>query len=123
MEHIWSVICQYALISQQTRNASLIEVVEGISFHLDPIAPDDTAINLPVNLHLVSMWWRSNLELPEKSKFRVLILDPARNPLQNKEPLELDINLENYTRFRSTIFSNLSLLLAVVYTVLWWNYL
>ena len=103
MEHVWSVLCQYLLISEQTRNPSLIEVVERLVFRPEGNEPFDYPIQLPVQLNLVSFWWRSRLENPEEGTVRIMIVDPNGTSSSNSNPIEYQIDLSEHTRFRATV--------------------
>ena len=95
--HVWTVLCSNTSIDNQTNNISLFEVVEGLS--LPGEAPADRDIALPVKLVLVTLWARSNPEVPEGGNGRFRFVAPDSRMLQTGEH-ELQLQGE-YIRSRN----------------------
>jgi hypothetical protein len=85
MKHLWSLICQNVITSQETNSVTLVEVIEELKFspNENPGAREmiENALRegnfaLPVNFSLVTTWLRSNPESPESAQVRVDIKAP-----------------------------------------------
>jgi hypothetical protein len=83
----WAVLCERCLIDKDTNETSLLFVREGAQLASAALLP----ANLPVPLLLVSLWLRSEMEKPERSRARILVRTPSGKPIG--QPLELDLNL------------------------------
>lgn len=74
MRHAWSALAQNSFVDRETGLVSLIGLVEEITgTSLEgqpPAAPPDT---IPIGVHLVSQFWRSDLSRPETGQVRVRI--------------------------------------------------
>jgi hypothetical protein len=69
---------------------SLLDVTDEIS--LEPIPePLPESVGLPINLHLVSMWMRSDLEIPESLWSGIKIVTPIGTEFVTGEPLAVDL--------------------------------
>jgi len=95
MEHLWSVICRFSMVNQESRNISLIEVLEQVAFDGDAGV---TRLNFP--FELVSMWWRTDLDCGERARMRVLVQAPDGNVLNQDNPMEFEVDLEQYPKLR-----------------------
>ncbi len=103
MQHLWSILCQQAIVNQETQTVSLIEIVERIQFgRLPAVEIELSSIDaLPVAVTLVTLWQRSDPEQTETGRGRVQIKSPSGKIIGNPQPLEYDINLADAARFRA----------------------
>src|SRR5262245_60174861 len=75
-KHVWSVLCYKGVVDQFTNQVSLLDVTETVVVKLLEPVPQATDaetndVRLPMNLHLVTLWIRSNLAVPEECDTRV----------------------------------------------------
>jgi hypothetical protein len=93
--HVWTVLCESSVTDTQTNRLSLFNTLEQVAIS---VPPEDLPVNLPVRFEIVTHWMRSDIEVPEEARARIVIYDP------NTEKEELDpykINLtEAFKRFR-----------------------
>lgn len=108
---IWAVLCRRAIIDQQTKQASLIDVIEKITLYREELEgqlPDGrtyeevvaAGIVFPMSICLVQFWTRSAPNKPEDFEMRILTLSPSGREL-NKNDLE--ISLAKYRNSRPAI--------------------
>jgi hypothetical protein len=101
VEHIWSVVCRLSIVDQQRNNVSLIEIMERLQFRGEEVEiPEDQVAGLPYPVELVTLWSRSELNTPEVSRARVLVVSPEGKSL-NEEGQEYPVDLTQYQRFRA----------------------
>ena len=93
MKHIWTVACSRAVIDQDSNNVSLQNVIEQLNIADDP-TPDGV---LPIEVHLITLWSRADLETPSQGKSRVRFLTPSGKVLGT---FESDIDLSESERLR-----------------------
>ncbi len=89
IEHLWSVLCETALIDSETNNLSLLNVVEQLNISSIPqIAPIPTKgiVGIPVistKLELVSFFQRKNTEKEElEIDATLILLDPSNKVIK-----------------------------------------
>lgn len=75
IEHVWTVLCRTSSIDRETNNISLFEVIEQIQ--LAPIGQTPERAVAPIQLQIVSLWCRSDLERPSRGQARVAIRVPG----------------------------------------------
>jgi hypothetical protein len=93
MRHIWTVICEGSLIDEETKNISLINVIEQLNFELQDDIPSDVILKL----HIVSLIARSHADITEKGEIKYQF------ELPNQELIDwhtFEIAFENYSRIR-----------------------
>lgn len=93
MKHIWSVLCETAILSKYSNNVSLIEIVEEITFSVE-----GEVQGLPLKLSLVSCWHRTSLDQPEDAKERIVLLSPNGEELITGE---IAVDLKEHQRSRN----------------------
>jgi hypothetical protein len=72
IEHAWTVVCKKAIVDPQTNNATLVEIVEQINSTQRVIFPTVA----PVQMELVTLWYRSNIDTPEHGEGRIVFIGP-----------------------------------------------
>lgn len=60
MKHLWSVICSKYIISEVSKNLSLIEIADVLTFKTDLPNERPLELPLPCPLYLVSSWTRES---------------------------------------------------------------
>jgi len=89
--HVWSVLCERAIIDRDSESLSLIDVVDAVVYEAE-IAPGQV-VQLPAELSLVSLWIRAVGAEPEAPEARfwiksssgdqLVVGDPRPIPLQD----------------------------------------
>lgn len=94
MKHIWSVLCQSSIIDQDSKNLSLLNVLESIRFSY---AAQGDMVIVPLEATVVTYWVRDDLNTAERGKIRVNIVTPDKRTNKG-DPIELD--LQEFQRIR-----------------------
>jgi len=86
-EHVWSIFCRKGSIDKDTNELTLFEVRESLTFSglLDNEILDDKPLYLPIELVLISLWIRSDIDKPENFTFRSKFLLPNKTEMQVME--------------------------------------
>lgn len=102
--HVWSVACYKASLDRYTNRISLLDVVEEIVISKGQDLPFslEERVFFPFHSEIVSLFRRSDLAMPERSKCRIELHSPDANVLAERE-FELDFFPPPITRVR-TIF-------------------
>lgn len=96
IDHVWSVLCSHAVVDRRTNNASLQHVVEQITIRQEP--RPDAAVMLP--LDLMTLWVRSDFDVPHAGRERVLYCSPSGDVLLEHQ---LEIRLDKAKRSRTVL--------------------
>jgi hypothetical protein len=94
IEHIWTIVCRVTCIDRFSNNVSLIEVVEQL--RATPV--DDTEEHVPAQLDIVTLWSRSNDNVPTRGAARTRLVAPGGEELLN---VEYEVDLTNHPRARN----------------------
>jgi len=95
IDHVWTVLCSYAVIDQDSNNVSLLNVVEQLNIEEEP-SPEG-GITLP--LEIMTLWARADLDRPARRRGRVTFLSPSGTA--NDGPWEIEVDLSEYHRNRT----------------------
>jgi hypothetical protein len=101
VDHVWSVLCRLSIIDGQRNNVSLIEVMERLSFKGDFEIEQNKIYGVPFPVELVTLWSRSDPDIPEASQARVLMISPKGQVLNEENGHTYSIDLTEYQRFRA----------------------
>jgi hypothetical protein len=104
-EHIWSVVCYKGCIDKFTDQVSLLDVVEALPVPFEKSSMELMERGLDVHLHLVSLWIRTKIEIPELSHSRLSLQIPDGSITERDE---LEVDLRERRRIR-TFFKMTSL--------------
>lgn len=96
IEHAWTVVCTGAVIDKTSNNISLHNVIEQLTIAGTPPPDGETGV-LPLNLDVVSFWWRPGDD-PVQATGRVTIVSPSGDTINTSE---YGINLETTARVRN----------------------
>jgi hypothetical protein len=103
ISHHFSLICNHAVIDENSKSISIFDVIEQINVFAEP----DQTVQIPMHFEIFSLWIRSDLDTPAKGVSRVSLRDPKGI---SKKPIEINIELTKSTFFRSIIkFSGIEL--------------
>jgi hypothetical protein len=73
IDHVWTVVCTNAVIDQLSNNVSLHNIIEQVTIRGEP--KSDGALDMP--LYIMTLWTRSDFEVPAQGHARVAILSPS----------------------------------------------
>ncbi len=94
------------LVNEATQTISLVEIIDRINFELGPEQYGTDKGMLPISMSLVSMWWRSELDQPERGRARVLVRGLDGKDLKEAPPNEYPIDVESNRGFRANLRFN-----------------
>jgi len=88
IEHAWTVLCKKAIVDPQTGNITLVETVEQIN--ATGAAPDFPAL-APMEMELVSLWYRTDIEVAVRGQGRIALIGPDGHVVGDPQTLQLDL--------------------------------
>lgn len=95
---LWSLICRRAIVDENFKAVSLIDVLEGIDVGLPP---GEKLSVIPVESAFVTLWTRLNATKPESpstQRIRVIGPDGAESP-----PVFAPMDLSNHRNWRNVV--------------------
>lgn len=95
IEHAWALLCTKCVIDPDTNNATLTEVLETLTIAGEVQFPTVA----PLQMDLVSVWYRSTPEVGSRGSGRVSLLKPDGELAI--PPMEFAIDLTNFFRARN----------------------
>lgn len=101
--HIWTVLCTKASIDKTSNIVSLLEVVEQMNVGGIPEDKRDDVGVAPTRLELVSLWMRSDLDVPERKLMRFKLLQPDDSIVEGGQ---FEVNLTEESRLRMVVKLN-----------------
>lgn len=103
IKHIWTVLCSRAVFDKDTNNVSLQNVIERLNIQAEPI---ENGV-IPIPLHLVSMWTRSDLSVGSKAKVKITLYSPSGHRMETKgDEVIVEVNTQKTENFRSRVLLN-----------------
>lgn len=101
-EHVWSVLCTSATVDRETSIASLLLVVEKLTFseQMEEKALDTNDPIFSVDMEIMSWWVRSDYATSESGTARIGLVAPNGEQLQK---VQAHINLEGTTGSRTKV--------------------
>ena len=104
MKVIWSILCQSSAVDRDTNSLSLFNIIEEVTFPAQPpqIQPEQPLPEriMLANFELVTLWMRSNLEVPERGRGRLRIVLTEGQEVTFQE---FEVDLTQYLRFRTRV--------------------
>ncbi len=98
IEHVWTVICRQSVIDRDSNSVSLFDVVEQITVHGE-LRGEDPAV-APVEMEVVTLWSRSDYDVPAKGAQRLTLFSPSGGVLAGGEQ-EVDLSQHRWFRNRA----------------------
>lgn len=99
--HVWSVLCDRAIVDRETGQVSMLNVVEKFIIHDESLERFEErvgdATGVAHRLHLVSWWVRSNYERPEVANVRLRWRFSSGKGIEHP-PLEVSLEQTNSAR-------------------------
>jgi hypothetical protein len=94
IEHVWTVVCSRAVVDRESNIISLHDIIEQLNIEGEPV-PDGM---IPLRLEVATLWTRSNFDVPERGRARLVFLSPTR---MIGNPPEVEVDLSNVKRHRT----------------------
>jgi len=82
--HVWSVLCERAIVDRDSESLSLIDVVDAVDYEAN--IPSGDLVTVPAGLTLVSLWIRSAAAVPEKQETRYWLKSAGGDQLMIAPP-------------------------------------
>lgn len=96
-EHVWTVICQTAIVDRRSERVSIINAANQLTVNTVTQADLDRALAdgkagfvIPVEFDLVTSWCRSDPNVPERPNARVVLVEPQGGAIM-EAPLDIDM--------------------------------
>jgi len=91
---VTALFCQRSLTDSDKNSVSAIEIIEGMEVN-GPSFPD--IVTLPATGEVITIWMRSDINIPEKSFCRAFLSDP-KGDHERKAELSIDLSKSNFCR-------------------------
>lgn len=89
IDHISTLICLYSIVNEETKNITLVEIIEQFNVERSLLPNDNQSIFLK-DFELVSFWGRKSQDQPIQGIGRLCLISPSGNTLIQKE-YEIDL--------------------------------
>jgi hypothetical protein len=96
IQHVWSVLCSSSAIDTDTNVLSLFDVVEDLRVRAAGAEP----VQLPIRLHIVSLWCRSSPDYAENGVVRYQVQSPSG---ERTDLGQLNVALTQHRRSRTRL--------------------
>jgi hypothetical protein len=97
IDHVWTVVCSRAVVDQFSNNVSLEGVLEQLTV---PAVPTEGLV-LPIELHLMTLWARSDFDVPSVGQYRFVLRAPSGAVARG--PFDRPVNLSEHKRVRDRV--------------------
>ena len=94
IDHISTLICLQSLVNEETKNITLVEIIEQFNIATILLSHENQSIILK-DFELVSFWSRKSKDQPSEGSGRLCLISPSGNTLIQKE---YEIDLSNNLR-------------------------
>jgi len=94
IELAWTVLCTKMIVDPQSNNATLVELVEQVSGDAPPAYP---AV-IPLQLELVSLFYRIPPDAPAKCAARVTVIGSDGRPVGDPNEFQVDLTIHPRAR-------------------------
>jgi len=112
MKHLWSIICGRAIINNETKTISLIDVLEELTFYnMTESSEGKTKVAFPCDFEVVSYWVRDDANREKYVDFSLEIIDPNNEKIGESNN-KMSFPQDSQKRMRTIIKSR-----AFVFTV------
>mgnify|MGYP001026944367 CR=1 FL=1 len=96
--HVWTVVCRQSVIDRDSNNVSLLNVLEQITLHGEAEADADERALVPIGMEVVTLWSRSDYDVPAGGVQKLTLLSPSGEVLASGEQ---HTDLSKHRRFRN----------------------
>ena len=97
IEHIWSVLCSSSVTDQDTNLVSMFNIIEQLNIQGEPKSDG----RLGLGLELVSLWSRSDEDVPNEAISRLSVYSPSEEIVLHHEQ---KVDLMDHERMRVRTF-------------------
>jgi hypothetical protein len=94
---VWTLLCRRAIVDENIKLVSLIDVVESFDFGAAPGAQVD---NLPIEIAAVTLWTRDDPAKAEVTQERVRLVGPTGKEGQS---VVAPVDLSNHRNYRNVV--------------------
>ena len=94
---VWTLLCRRAIVDENLKLVSLIDVVESFDFGAPPGAQLD---NLPIEITAVTLWTRDDPAKPEVTQERIRLVGPTG---KEGQPAIAPIDLSDHRNYRNVV--------------------
>ena len=111
MNHVWTVFCARSIVDRGTNQVTLVDAIEVIGLLVT--AEEEAKVKegltrkedlaFPMETILVSLWTRSQLEVPEKGIYRTTLFAPDGSPCPPVVQKEHTVDLTAHPRLRTSL--------------------
>lgn len=98
IDHVWTVVCRGSSIDGENNTISLFNVLEQLTIGKTSAAP----VQIPIELEIISLWIRKEINTPALGKMRTFFCDPDNS---RKKHAEIMVNLSQSVVARTRIRS------------------
>ncbi|MCB9637393.1 MAG: hypothetical protein H6728_10345 [Myxococcales bacterium] len=98
ISHVWTVICSRSVIDEDTKNISLMDVVEQVTIDAESAKQKDVLLPLP--FEVVTLWSREDEAGKSNTEARLRLLSPEGTEI-NQQFYKID--LSEHPRMRTRI--------------------
>jgi hypothetical protein len=95
IKNAWSVLCTRCITDSATNNVTLAEVVEQLNI---PPGTEVVGVAAPIQMDLVTLWYRENANQPARGTGRIVVTRPDRTASQ---PITFAVDLTQFLRVRA----------------------
>src|SRR5438128_1389605 len=89
--HVWSVLCQKAIVDKETNTVSLLDIIESLAIEFTVESrPENAKFAITASFQFATFWTRSVFDEPEKSRAKVTLYSP-RETLSASNVFEIDL--------------------------------
>ena len=104
IECVWAVLCSKSIIDDDTKNISLISVLEQCKIELvGPIPTAKNPLHVPEAFELVTLWTRDDTNNPCKGRSRITIIPPDGAPAVTGPEFVIDLTVHERLRMRTHV--------------------
>jgi hypothetical protein len=96
IDHAWTAVCLFSSIDIESNRVSLHEVLEQITV----LAAPDPDLTVAIGYDVVSLWMRSNPDIPIRGDCQIGIVSPSGTVMHT---FHIDIDLETHERSRTRL--------------------
>ena len=94
MKYVWSVLCRNYIIDEQSKNLSLIDLPNRLSFKGDLPAKRPFEVPLPSEFYFLSKWMSGKDDNEQRHSVLVKVIDPSSTEIGNF-PFEFTLKPES----------------------------
>ncbi len=112
ISHVWTVICSRSVIDEESKNISLMDIVEQVTISAESAKQKETLLPLP--FEVVTLWAREAASGKSETEARLRLLSPENKEIHHQS---YRVDLQDHPRMRTRIrVPGLPFLGAGIYT-------